>query len=161
MIPDTVGRRDLLRHCLAAIAYRSGKALRDAPASVADYQAGESSRTPVQILAHMGDLFDWALSLARGKQVWHDSKPLPWPQEIDRFFQSLKDFDDYLAGTEPLHASTEQLFQGPVADALSHIGQIAILRRLVGAPIKGENYFKADITSGRVGKGQAAPKHEF
>jgi hypothetical protein len=115
----------------------------------------------VQILSHVSDLFDWALSLAKGKQFWHDSKPLPWPQEVERFFQSLRNLDDYLAGSDPIHASPEQLFQGPVADALNHIGQIAMLRRLAGAPIKGENYYQADIAVGRVGKDQPAPKREF
>ncbi len=161
MPPDTVSARDLLRHCLATIAYRGGKTVRNAPASFADFHASDSSRTPMQILAHVGDLFDWGLSIAQGKQSWHDSKPLPWDQEVDRFFNSLKNFDDYLASSEPLHASPEQLFQGPVADALNHIGQIAFLRRLAGAPIKGENYFQADIASGRVSKDQPTPKREF
>ena len=161
MLPDTVSARDLLRHSLATIAYRCGKALRDAPASFADFHAGDSARTPVQSLSHVSDLFDWALSLAQGKQSWRDSKPLPWPQEVERFFQSLKNLDDYLAGSDPIHASPEQLFQGPVADALNHIGQIAMLRRLAGAPIKGENYYQADIAVGRVGKDQPAPKREF
>jgi hypothetical protein len=98
--------------------------------------------------------------LSKGKQAWHDSKPLPWAQEVDRFFKTLSDFDNYLGASEPLHASPEQLFQGPVADALTHIGQIAMLRRLDGSPITGENYFQADIASGRVGKGQPAPKRE-
>jgi hypothetical protein len=160
-IPDTVSARDLLRHCVATVAYRGGKALRDAPDSFADFRPVESGRTSVQILAHLGDLFDWALTLAKGKQAWNDSKPLPWPEQVDRFFQSLKNFDDYLAGSEPLHASPEQLFQAPVADALNHIGQIAMLRRLAGAPIKGENYYQAEITSGRVGKEQPSPKREF
>ena len=115
----------------------------------------------MQILAHLGDLFEWALSLCKGKQAWHDSKPLPWPQEVDRFFKTLGDFDDYLASSEPLHTSPEQLFQGPVADALNHIGQIAMLRRLAGSPIKGENYLQADIACGRVGRDQPAPKREF
>lgn len=161
MLPDTVSARDLLRHSLATIAYRCGKALRDAPASFADFHAGESARTPVQILSHVSDLFDWALSLAKGKQSWRDSKPSPWPREVERFFQSLKNLDDYLAGSDPIHASPEQLFQGPVADALNHIGQIAMLRRLAGAPIKGENYYQADIAAGRVGRDQPAPKREF
>jgi hypothetical protein len=161
MSPDTLSARDLLRHCVATVAYRGGKALRDAPDSFADFHLGESSRSPVQILAHLGDLFDWALSLAEGKQAWHDSPPLPWPQELDRFFQSLKNFDDYLAGSQPLHAAPEQLFQAPVADALNHIGQLAMLRRLAGAPIKGENYYQAEIACGRVGKDQPAPRREF
>ena len=161
MLPDTVSARDLLRHCLATVAYRGGKTLRDAPDSFPDFRVADTSRSPAQILAHLGDLFEWALSVANGKQAWQDSKPLPWPQEVDRFFKALKDFDDYLASSEPLHASPEQLFQGPVADALNHIGQIAMLRRVAGSPIKGENYFRADIACGRVGKDQAAPKGEF
>jgi hypothetical protein len=153
--------RQLLRHTLATAAYRSGKALRGAPDRFATFHIGDKTRTPAQILAHMGDLFDWALSIAEGKQAWHDSTPLPWNAEVDRFFAALKRFDDYLASSEPLHGSAEGLFQGPVADALSHIGQIAMLRRLAGSPILGENYFKSDIAAGRVGPDQAAPRREF
>lgn len=109
----------------------------------------------------MSDLFDWALSMAQGHETWHNSNLLPWPQEVDRFFDSLKHFDDVLAGPEQLHASPEKLFQGPVADALNHAGQLAILRRLSGAPIRGENYSQANISSGRVGHDQAPPAFEF
>ena len=160
-IPETISARDLLRHCLATIAYRAGKVVRDVPDSFAKYQPPEKARTPEQILAHLGDLFDWALSMAMGQGVWKDSQPLPWGQEVERFFGALKRFDDYLAGNGALHASPEKLFQGPVADALNHVGQIAMLRRMAGFPIKGENYFKADIAAGRVGPQQAAPKREF
>jgi hypothetical protein len=157
----TISARELLRHCVASNAYRAGKVLRDAPESFANFKASESTRTPVQIVAHMGDLFDWALSIAKGKQVWHDSTPLPWAQEVARFFESLKKFDDYLCGNEALHTSVEKLFQGPVADASSHIGQLAMLRRMANAPIRAENYYQADIATGRVGVEQAAPKREF
>jgi len=109
----------------------------------------------------MGDLFDWALSIAKGKQTWLDSTPLPWAQEVERFFASVKAFDDYLASDLPLTYSVEKLFQGPVADALTHTGQIAMLRRMAGCPIHGENYFRADINAGRVGQDQAAPAREF
>jgi len=153
--------RAFLRHTLATVAYRGGKALRGAPESFAAFRVGESSRTPEKILAHLGDLFDWALSMARGKQAWHDSTPLPWSPEVERFFAALKKFDDYLASEEPLHAPVGGLFQGPVADALTHIGQIAMLRRLAGAPIKGENYSKAKIACGHVGLEQAQPVMEF
>jgi hypothetical protein len=160
-IPQTVSARDLLRHCVATIAYRGGKTLRDVPESFAKYQPPEQARTPEQILAHIGDLFDWALSMAKGQGVWKDSQPLPWAQEVERFFGALKRFDDYLEGNEALHASPEKLFQGPVADALNHVGQIAMLRRMAGFPMKGENYFKADIAAGRVGPQQTPPKREF
>src|SRR5689334_4555085 len=153
--------RQLLRHTLATVAYRGGKALRDAPDRFATFHIGDKTRTPVQILAHMGDLFDWALSIAQGKQAWHDSAPLPWTAEMDRFFTAIQKLDDYLASSEPLHGSAEGLFQGPVADALNHIGQIAMLRRLAGSPILGENYFKAEIVAGRVGSDQSTPRREF
>ncbi len=154
-------KREMLRHTLATIAYRGGKAVRNAPEGFSVFHADEGVRAPGQILAHIGDLMDWGLSMADGKREWHDSKPLPWEKEVERFFASLKSFDDYLASNEPLQAPTEKLFQGPVADALSHVGQIAILRRLAGEPIKAENYYKAEITVGRVGADQATPKREF
>jgi len=160
-IPETVSARDLLRHCLATIAYRAGKVLRDVPASFAKFQPPEKARTPEQILAHMGDLQDWALSMASGKPAWKDSQPLPWEQEVQRFFATLKRFDEYLAGDEALHASPEKLFQGPVADTLNHVGQLAILRRMAGLPVKAENYFQADIAAGRVGAEQSPAKREF
>jgi len=153
--------RQLLRHTVATVAYRGGKALRGAPEHFSSFHIGDKTRTPAQILAHMGDLFDWALSIAQGQQTWHDSTPLPWNAEVERFFLSIIKFDDYLASSEPLHASAEGLLQGPIADALNHIGQIAMLRRLAGAPIKGENYFKADIVAGRVGLEQSTPRREF
>ncbi len=117
--------RELLRHTLATVAYRGGKALRDVPNGFAEFQAGEGVRTPGQILAHLGDLFD------------------------------------FLASSEVLHAPVEKLFQGPVADALTHVGQIGILRRLAKAPVKGESYYVADIETGRVGADQTKPKREF
>jgi hypothetical protein len=151
----------LLRHTLATLAYRAGKALRGAPATFASYSTPVQPKTPAQILAHMGDLFDWALTLAKGAQAWHDSAPLPWEQEVDRFFAALKKFDDHLASGAALHDSAEKLFQGPIADALTHTGQLAMLRRMAGASMKGENYHRAEIVAGRVGFDQAAPKREF
>jgi hypothetical protein len=159
--PAADPKRELLRHALATLAYRGGKAVRHAPQGFADFQAGEGVRTPGQILAHIGDLFDWALSIAMGQQKWHDSKALPWEQEVERFFAAFKKFDDFLASSEPLQAPPEKLFQGPIADALTHVGQINILRRLAHTPVKGESYYAAVIETGRVGADQAAPKREF
>lgn len=161
MSEENLSARGLLRHLLATVAYRTGKIIRDAPQGYVDFDAGRKTRTPLQILAHISDLFDWALSMAKGKPAWHDAPPTSWPDEVERFFNSLKSFDDYLASSEPLHASPEKLFQGPVADALTHVGQLAILRRVSGIPIRAENYYKADIAKGRVGREQTAPKLEF
>jgi len=152
-------KRELLRHTLATLAYRGAKTLRDAPATFADFP--DAGRTPAQILAHLGDLLDWALSMADGSRQWHESKPLPWNQEAERFFAALKKFDDYVASAETTQAPVEKLFQGPVADLLTHVGQLAMMRRLAGCPIKAENYFAADIVIGRVGADQSPPKRTF
>jgi hypothetical protein len=154
-------KRELLRHTVATLAYRGGKAINNAPPDFKDFRVGDGSRTPGEILAHIGDLLDWALSIAAGKQTWHNSTPLPWDDECARFFAALEAFDSYLASDNPLDASPENLFQAPVADALTHVGQIAMLRRLAGAAIKGENYFKAEIEAGRVGADQSSRRIEF
>jgi hypothetical protein len=128
---------------------------------LAGFQASPGSRTPGQILAHIGDLLDWALGLAEGRHDWHDSTPLAWEEESARFFTALQAFDRRLGSGSPLKTTAERLFQGPVADALTHAGQIAMLRRMAGCPVRGENYFRADIQAGRVGPEQAAPVVEF
>ena len=153
--------RELLRHTVATLAYRGGKAVRDVPSGFETFRCSESSRTPAQILAHIGDLLDWALSMASGDPKWNNSSPQPWPQEVERFFAALAALDAYLGSDKPLANPPEKLFQGPVADALTHVGQIAMLRRIHGQPMKGENYFKADIVPGRVGPEQSKPKREF
>jgi hypothetical protein len=153
--------RTLLRHTLATLAYRGGKAIRGAPNGFSEFRVAETSRTSGQILAHIGDLLDWGLSLAEGAQRWLDSTPQSWEADSKRFFAALQKFDDRLADPAQLACPVEKLFQGPVADSLTHVGQIAMLRRLAGAPIKGENYHRADIEVGRVGQDQTAPKREF
>ena len=154
-------QRVFLRHVLATLAYRGGKAVRGAPQGFGATRAGAGSRSAAEILAHVGDLLDWAESLAHGAERWQDSAPLPWAAEVERFFAALERFDTALAGTEPLGSPAARLFQGPLADALAHVGQLALLRRLAGSPVRGENYFKADIAAGRVGPVQAAPRREF
>jgi len=154
-------KRSLLRHTVATVAYRGGKAVRGAPASFASYSADASMRTPVKILAHIGDLFDWALSQAKGAEAWNDSTPLEWDREVERLFATLQRFDDFLASDAPLAAPPERIFQGAIADALTHVGQLAMLRRLAGATIKSENYSRAEIVAGRVGGEQTAPRREF
>lgn len=155
------GARQLLRHTVATLAYRAGKGIRGAPDSFANFSSGEKGRTPAMILAHMGDLMDWALSIVKGKQEWHNSTPLPWSQEVTRFHRALQALDDYLASDAPLATTPEKLFQGGLADALTHTGQITMLRRMAGCPIRGENYYRADIVAGRVGPEQAAANVEF
>jgi hypothetical protein len=158
----TEPERELLRHTVATLAYRAGKALRDAPPSFASFTVSPGSRTPEQIVAHMGDLFDWALTMARGQTVWREAPPSPWANEVTRFFDALAAFDAYLASSAPITpAVLEKLFQGPVADALTHTGQLALLRRRADAPVRGENYARAEIVVGRTGIAQAPARSEF
>ena len=147
--------RPLLRHTLATLAYRAARALEDAPAGFAAFNA--AGRQPVQILAHMGDLLDWALAMAEGQPRWQNSTPLTWPEEQSRFFAAIAAFDAYLASSDPLHAPINRLMQGPIADALTHTGQLAMLRRMAGCPIRGENYYVAAIEPGQVSASQPAP----
>ena len=154
-------KRALLRHAVATVAYRGGKAVRGAPESFASYSADGTPRTPAKILAHLGDLYDWALSQAKGSEAWADSQPLAWDREVERFFTALQRFDEYLASDGPLAATPEKIFQGAIADSLAHVGQLAMLRRLAGAKMRSENYSRADIVAGRVGAEQTPARREF
>jgi hypothetical protein len=151
--------RACLRHAVAALAYRATRAIENAPAAFAKFEGG--GRQPVQILAHMGDLFDWALSMAEGNHRWNDSQPLDWNAEKQRFHAALGAFDAYLASSAPLQAPIGRLLQGPVADALTHVGQLAMLRRMAGCPTRGENFYVAEIALGQTGPDQPAPVKTF
>jgi hypothetical protein len=152
-----------LRHAVATLAYRAAKTMRGAPDTFASFRPGPTSNAPVEIVAHMGDLFDWALRMVQGEARWTTATPQPWAAECARFFAALEAFDDYLASDAPIQGEASRVFQGPVADALTHAGQLALLRRLHGAPMKGESYNRADIVVGRVGPEQTPPdpKYEF
>lgn len=155
------GRREFLRHTVATLAYRGGKVLRDAPEGFASVRACETCRSAGEILRHIGDLLEWALWLAKGERRWRDAAPQAWEADVDRFFEGLQRLDEYLAADTPLGYPSEKLFQGPIADALNHVGQIATLRRLAGSPVRGENYFRAEIVVGRVGAEQSSKPVEF
>jgi len=155
------GRREFLRHTVATLAYRGGKVTRDAPEGFATVRACATCRSAGEILRHIGDLLEWALWLAKGEHRWRDAAPQSWDGDVDRFFEGLRRLDEYLAAETPLGHPAEKIFQGPIADAINHVGQIATLRRLAGSPIRGENYFKAEIVVGRVGAEQSSKRVEF
>jgi len=153
--------RQLLRHALATLAYRAAKPLRDAPPEFAAFKCGPTSRTPGEIVAHLGDLMEWGGWMARGTHKWSGSKPGDWSSDVTRFFDELKIFDEVLASSEDLGATCERLFQGPIADSVTHVGQLTMLRRLGGVPIRGENYSRADIRTGQTGLTQPPANVEF
>lgn len=159
--PLEAGKREMLRHTLATIAYRARKILTGAPTGFSMFGVGETSRTPGQILAHICDLYDWANWLARGEHKYAESQPAHWDADAARFFAALAKLDAYLASDAVLGRTPELIFQGPIADSLTHLGQIAFLRRIAGAPVKGESYARAEITVGRVGEDQAPAVWEF
>ena len=137
------GKRALLRHGVATLAYRSAKAIRNADSGFATFRPGDTSRTPLELLAHLGDLLEWALSLAEGDQRWQPATPTTWDEERERFFAALARFDAFLESDRPLRRSPERLLQGPIADALTHVGQLTMLRRLANQPVRSENFAAA------------------
>jgi hypothetical protein len=153
--------REMLRHALATLSYRAAKAVRGTPADITAQRVSPTSRTLAEILAHMGDLLEWAGWMARGEHRWVTAPPGVWDDDVTRFFAGIRALDDYIESGASLHGAEEKLFQGPIADALTHVGQITLLRRAFGSPIRGENYAKADIRRGHVEETQAAPKVEF
>lgn len=150
-----------LRHTLATLAYRASKTIRDAPDGFSGFRPAEGSRSAGEILAHMCDLMDWVLTQARGRERWRNSKPREWQEDADRFFSGLTAFDEYLASGAAMKIAPERAFQGAVADAFTHTGQIAMLRRLAGARVRAENYSRAKIAAGRTGQSQQKPVSEY
>jgi len=157
---DSPDHDSWLRHAVATLAYRAAKALRGADEQFSQYLAAPGTRTPAQLLAHLGDLLDWAASHVRGQEVWKPVAPTSWDGDLERFFRALSTLDDLLKQGVP-DALAFRLLQGPIADALTHVGQLALLRRLAGQPIRGENYARAAISTGVVGREQPAPAFEF
>ena len=159
MEPDP--KRELLRHMLATVAFRCGIAIDNAPFGFEDFRVGGSARSPAEILAHLGDLIEGTRYLLQGQFVSLASKPHRWDDEIARFYTAIRELDSFLATDMPLAHPVEKFVQGPIGDALTHVGQIAMLRRIAGGPVKGENYYVAEIAAGRVGAEQSVPRREF
>ena len=151
---------EILRHLVATLAYRAAKVLRDAPAGFGATSVSAATRRPVQIVAHMGDLMTWAVSLTRGEYAWKAEGTEDWEVEVRRFFNGLAALDHGIAAGLP-DGAAEKLIQGPLADALTHVGQLSMLRGLSGAPVRPESYARAEIVAGRVGLDQAPPGKEF
>jgi len=157
----TDSTRSLVRHLLATIAYRASKVLREAPPEFAEFSGGPGSRVPVQIVAHLGDLMSWAVRMVQGEYLWRAEGSRDWDNEVRRFFDGLSTLDRLLASGAAFLYPPEILIQGPLADALTHVGQLAMLRGAAGLPVRPESYARAEIMLGRVGIDQAPPGREF
>ena len=153
--------RVVLRQLAATLAYRAAKVLRDAPAGFGNHSFGDSTRQPVRIVAHMADLMTWGVSMAGGGKEWKAEGSDNWTTEVDRFFGGLAALDAAIAADGPFAGSLDKMIQGPLADALTHVGQLAMLRGMAGAPVRPESYARATIVAGRVGLDQAPAEFEF
>jgi hypothetical protein len=153
--------RPFLRHTVATLAYRAEKVLRDVPDGFADHRASPATRTPFQILVHLGDLIEWGERMARGERRWQHVPCKDWRDAHARFFRGLVALDKALAESPEADDLEEAIFQGPVADALTHVGQLAMLRGMVGSPVRPESYARAEIRMGVVGQEQSTKRTEF
>lgn len=159
--PNPATALEMLRHAVATLAYRAEKVLRDVPDGFADFSLGPSTRSAVEILSHLADLMAWGERLARGEYRWEAGVTLEWTAASDRFFRELSALDVALADPAAASQPLGTIFHGPVADALTHVGQLAMMRGIAGQPVKPESYAKATIQTGRVGRDQAPPGREF
>lgn len=155
------GERSLLRHALATLAYRAEKVLRDPPATFSGQRVVAEVRSPLEIVGHLGDLVEWAEQLAQGQWIWKAAGVGEWEADVERFYAALARLDARLAADAALGHPASVIFQGPIADALTHVGQLAMLRRLAGSPVRPESYGRAEIRTGRVGREQSTARREF
>jgi hypothetical protein len=153
--------RPVLRHLAATLAYRAAKVLRDVPPGFGSTAFGVSTRRPVLVVAHLADLMAWGVTLVEDRVAWKAGGGDQWDVEVARFFANLAALDHELATASLVPGAAEKLIQGPLADALTHVGQLAMLRGMAGAPVRPESYARATVTAGRVGPDQAAPGREF
>jgi hypothetical protein len=150
-----------LRHTIATLAYRAEKALRDAPPGFAEFRPSPHSRSALALVAHLGDLMEWGERMARGEKRWQAVPQTSWAPAMERFFQGLAALDAAVAESPASSSSHELVFQGPVADALTHVGQLTLMRGMAGSPVRPESYARANITVGRVGRDQDNNRSEF
>jgi len=153
--------RAFLRHTVATLAYRAEKVLRDVPDGFPALRVSPSTRTPFQILVHLGDLMEWAERMAHGERRWQHVECKDFREARDRFFRGLAALDAALAEVPMESLPEEAIFQGPVADALTHVGQLAMLRGIAGLPVRPESYARAEIRVGMVGRDQSTQRTEF
>src|SRR2546428_6681792 len=148
MTENSESTRALLRHLVATLAYRGAKVLRDVPPSFAQFSSGRDTRSPVQILEHLGDLMAWGLRMAQGEYLWRAGGSGDWNTEVRRFFEGLRALDQFLASDAPLGHPAAMLIQRPLADALSHVGQLSMFCAVAGIPGPAPRYAPAEIVAG-------------
>jgi len=153
--------RELLRHTVATLAYRAEKVLREVPDGFAEFKLSANGRKAVEILGHMADLMEWGTRFTAGQYLWQPGEPASWDVSRDRFFRGVAALDAALANPAPNSYPLGVIFQGPIADALTHVGQLAMMRGAAGLAVRPESYARAEISTGRVGLDQSLKRTEF
>ena len=152
--------RDTLRHFLAALAYRLQKSIRGAPEDYWYFEAGQGVRTPGRIVRHINGVLSYAVAIIESGNLDQRThlEDLSWQDELERFHQTLKVLDQHLLNQPNLSDDLlRRLLQGPLSDAMTHIGQLATLRRMAGFPVRAENFMKANVQTGHLGADQPEP----
>ncbi len=150
----------MVRHFLAALAYRFHKAVKDAPEGFAELDAGHGIRSPLAIVHHVNGVLGYARVVLETGDLdhWHEVPRLGWREQLALVHQTLEAIDALLAADRRIDPDKlQRLLQGPLADAMTHVGQLAMLRRVAGSPIHAESFYKADIRAGQVGEAQPEP----
>jgi hypothetical protein len=142
-------KRQLLRHLLGTIDFRLSVAIVDAPDGFADFSLASDVRTPGEILAHIGDLIEGSLCILKNEMRYLNTPPSDWNADVERIRRLTRELDEYLASDAQLAVPVEKLIQGPFGDALTHVGQLVMLRRAAGSPIAQVGYFEAEIVPGQ------------
>lgn len=149
--------RQLLRHFLAVLAYRTQKVLRGAPATFSDFRPADNVRTPHELMWHMTGLIGYARTMLHGGEYAPPRLQL-FESEVARFHAVLQSLsDDFADDTLRARITDEQFLQGPLSDAMTHVGQLAMLRRLEGTPVPSENFIFAQISSDNLSAAQPLP----
>ena len=154
------GMKLMLRRSLVALAYRFAKVIDGAPERFPAFEPGFKVRSPHEVVRHINGVLNYALNIVRSGDPDKRERlvTLAWEQEVARAHAILAALDDELSTGEPDSEMLQRLLQGPISDAMTHVGQLAMLRRLAGSPISGENFFRADLALGRLGPDQPPPR---
>lgn len=142
------GGAETLRCYLAGLVFRFEHVTAGTGEEFAKFEAGHGVRTPQQIVRHMTGL----VLLARDQfeeVAGRRPEPLPWPEEKSRFVATVWDFDTLVSKGSGLREdrsipSMAHVWNGPLSDLMTHVGQLATLRRLAGDPVPAVRYSQVD-----------------
>lgn len=142
-------KNEYLRHTLATIAYRFQKSVSVAGKGFAGFSLGKGSRNTTEIIHHIYHVLWWTRVFVQEERFINEKpEKLSFALEIKRVNSELAVLDKVFSETALGMDFSKRLLQGPLSDVLTHIGQLSMLSRLNGHPIKGEDFSSAEISTG-------------